>query len=485
MSTDTSLLDLPNELILLISESLRDDALLALASSCQRTNQLLISTLFQRVNLSPHFLESGSIASISFKGDDILVLQALAVARCITSVQHISCDLYSARVISTWQNYLLALAALTTLARRLEHLGAVEFNPYFITTRTEDEVGQCVHTMVRFVNAIAQRDDCALTVFGTNDDRSGGGGPFVHTIQQVVRGQNVTVFTISFRFPPLLRTLVNKLTNLFSLPRRLLHPPSPPPPRFYTPPLPPPQTETSFTSSPRISTHSTSLLLTLPSPSVLRLTTLNLHSSYLLRAHFLPYTTDLINTAPLHTLSIGGGVSFETARELELAHYDWALILPALSLSQLTTLRIGSGVDVAVPDLMAFITRHETTIRTLDLRWHCPRGALDAAPAALLPALRSLRATPEYILHFLASASNSVQQEAERAHEHLQAVIITSDDVSVYGLATFARLVAFLETQYASRANPPVVDVFGKMQAEMKLGTVKLPVWVQPRSDET
>nr|GAT57131.1 predicted protein [Mycena chlorophos] len=491
MSSPALLLDLPNELLLLIADSLRDEGLLAFTSTCTRINQLLISSLFQRANLPLSLLDEGWVSSISVRGADILSLQALAAAHSIHTVQHVCVDLYSSRVISSWQNYLLALDALTTLARRLKHLGAVELNPYFINQRKESEVEQCVQAMGAFINAVAQREDCALTVFGANDDRSGGGGPFVHTIQQVVRGENVTVFSSlsppldtrnrprtppppsptpnsGYALPPLLRSIVKTLTNFFSFPRRLFSPPPPPPPRFQSPPLPPPRTETSFRSAPRASTHSTTLLQTLPTS--LRLTTLNLHSSYMLRAHYLPYTTELINTAPLHTLSLGGGLTYEnhTTRELGLAHYDWALILPAFTLSHLHTLRIGSGVDVAVPDLMAFLARHETTIRTLDLGWHCPRGSLESAPVPLFHRLECLRATPEYALHFLAGENHA---------DHLTHLVLTSDDVSTYGCATFARLIAFVETQYAAVAEKPMVDVLGKMQAEVKTGTVRMPSW--------
>ncbi|KAJ7185278.1 hypothetical protein C8R46DRAFT_1287726 [Mycena filopes] len=131
--------------------------------------------------------------------------------------------------------------------------------------------------------------------------------------------------------------------------------------------------------------------LNLPLPSHSALHVLNIHCSLLFHTYFYKWTLHTLNTSPLTTLSLAN---------IDLYYYDWALVLPALTLAHLTSLSI-SDCEMAVPDLALFLARHPI-IQTLDLTSHATIGALAHPPAeSILPRLATLRAPPDYILYFL------------------------------------------------------------------------------------
>ncbi|KAJ7106594.1 hypothetical protein C8R44DRAFT_885878 [Mycena epipterygia] len=149
----------------------------------------------------------------------------------------------------------------------------------------------------------------------------------------------------------------------------------------------------------------------------------------------------MLNTSPITTLSLDN---------IDLSHYDWNLTLPAFTLPALSVLTIGQCA-IAVPDLVLFLVRHPT-ILTLDLSFHLAIGALiPHATTHVLPHLTSIRATPDYLLYFLALA--------EAAYPDLRSVGITSDGESANEVAQFERVVQCL----LGRRVVPHAELVGKL----------------------
>jgi hypothetical protein len=186
-------------------------------------------------------------------------------------------------------------------------------------------------------------------------------------------------------------------------------------------------------------------MVELPLVSDSSLTTLNIHSSFLLHANFYKWSLHLLNTSPLTSLSLAN---------IDLSASDWTLILPALTIPTLASLTMGPrGVSIVMPDLDMFLTRHPS-IQMLDLSFHHPFGAHSLhSTTCVLPRLATLRATPAYLLYFLGGAN------AQGWYPDLQLVAVTWNDESAFGEAQFARVVGCIET----RRVVPCVELIGKL----------------------
>jgi hypothetical protein len=180
------------------------------------------------------------------------------------------------------------------------------------------------------------------------------------------------------------------------------------------------------------------------------LTTLNIHSSFLLHANLYRWTLHLLNTSPLTSLSLDN---------IDLVPFDWALTLPALTIPTLASLTIGSRrIAIAVPDLHLFLARHPS-IHTLDLSFYI--GVGDFFPSArtcVLPRLEIIRARPEYLLYFF-SAGAEPDVDPHGWYPNLWRVVVTSDDQPRYGVKQFRQVVACIET----RPVVPLMELVGKL----------------------
>ncbi|KAJ7199355.1 hypothetical protein GGX14DRAFT_467870 [Mycena pura] len=448
---------LPNELLLLISDCLDDDALLQLASTCMRANYLLTPVLFTRCNFDPPVSPTGSIDSITFTSNRLVSLQALAIAYFVNSINSISCDMSG----TLPKDFLRALTALKVLNGRLSHLGHVYLNPYFSGYRDKLAVVECVQAVAAFLNTAARRKDCAITLFG-NDHDSAGLRPFSHTIRSTSRHHTGTVESTGSDKHRTQHAVPNDVPRAFFIGRRLLRTIAGAFMSWYpssrkTASAPQVPAEIVMESKERLSPH------TLPLVRRPAFTTLNVHSSYLLHATFYKWTLHLLNTAPLTALSLDN---------IDLLHYDWHLVLPALTLPALAVLKIGQ-CDIAVCDLTLFLARHPF-IRTLDLSFHVARGPLFPPAAASesaphLPRLECLRAMPDYVLYFLSPADTGTDADMpgdpDAGYPDLRTVSITHDHNSPYQVAQVERAVACIE----ARSFPPVVDVLSRFQMLSKL----------------
>ncbi|KAJ6529279.1 hypothetical protein B0H19DRAFT_1193534 [Mycena capillaripes] len=425
-SPPATLLDLPNELLLVISEQLDDDGLLNLAAICKRVNLLLIPGIFARFGFELPAPFCGSLPFLSFSGENLDLLRAIGIAYFVNSIEAIDCAFFAYnRYISPKETF-GACSALNTLAIRLAHLGHLRFNPY-VTGHTTHELFGWSDAMAVLLNSAAGRGDCAITVCsGPKDDYVADPRPFSHAFQVRVSGNA----TPSQSGTTLLQRLRRALASVFRLSRG-----------SHSLPRTSALAVLSSPSEPESIERPSGVKIPFLSQSAL--TTLNIHSSFLLHANFYRWTLHTLNTSPLTTLSLDN---------IDLSHYDWTLTLPALTLPALTTFEIGQCA-ITVPDLDLFLVRHPT-IRTLDLPFHPAIGAL-SPPAAvcLLPHLASISATPDYLLYFLSDA------EAAEWYPDLRAVGVTSNDESAYQVGQFRRLLKCIE----ERPVRPRVGMAGKL----------------------
>ncbi|KAJ7662653.1 hypothetical protein DFH06DRAFT_1471442 [Mycena polygramma] len=448
MSQDTakpsSLLDLPNELILIISGELDKDDLLHLASTSQRINMLLIPFVFRLfgIQLKPGI--SGTLPSLSFTGETLKILPVLALAHFVESLDSIDCAFPAYNKYVMPKDIFSAADALNTLAGRLSHLGQVRINPY-VTGHTTKELFGWAHAVATFLGSVARRGDCAITIYSgfkhhfVTDPR-----PFSHTFRAPpaygspygASKSGTTCFQI-------LQRALKALFRCFRCSTRAADPEL----GVAVVPLTRLSSRIAIPGVDSIERPRSAHLLPVTNSA---LTTLNAHSSFLFHATFYRWTLHLLNSSPLTSLSLDN---------IDLSHYDWAITLPQLTLPSLARLAVGQCL-ISVPDLAAFLARHPT-ISTLDLSFHAPIGALRPSSATqLLPHLQTLRATPDYILYFLAGGGGAGADEAARArYPELQLVGVTSNDESAYQVGQFARLVACV----GARRVVARVEIAGKL----------------------
>ncbi|KAJ7852412.1 hypothetical protein B0H13DRAFT_2398653 [Mycena leptocephala] len=408
----TSLLDLPNELLLVLSEDLDGDSLVDLAAACERLYSVLIPGIFDLFGseIPP---SSRVLPSLAVTGETLKVLRVIGIAAFIKSIDALDCDFSpqwqisrSAYVSLPFSDVLRAASSLTSLAIRLSHLGHLRLNPY-ATVHSRRELASWLQALAAVLNSAAQRSHCTITVYCVpGPDYDADPRPFLHFIPEVPR---VTTMKPAPRLPPksFVLAILQKLVPFFRSTPKYVELPEPPKPvaGFILRHIAPIQRQTVT----MVPVHSHPLL-----------TTLNIHSSFLFHAAFYKWTVHTLNTAPITTLSLS---------HIDLLHFDWVITLPKLTLPGLTSLKVGQECAIAVPDLTLFLARHPT-ITTLDLSWHVAIGALTPplANRSTLPRLESLCALPDYLLYFLDGAS--MENDEEEAYPALRRVTVISNDSS-------------------------------------------------------
>ncbi|KAJ6601665.1 hypothetical protein B0H10DRAFT_673290 [Mycena sp. CBHHK59/15] len=447
MDPGSSLLDLPNEILLLITEDLDNDALLHLAIMCKRLNLLLMPSLFEKYDIRLSASTPGGDPTVSFLGRSVEVLPVLARAFYVNALSRLECDFAYKMKPSSFDDLqvsLKAIAALRELAVRLSHLGHVRFDPgnSWYSRRTPEDSAEWSRRVAEMFNSVSERADSALTVAGGCTDTLADARPFVHAIPQVP--QRTAPFTKtavhshthgyeSIDVRSVLRRFGTAIARLFG---------------SYVAGAPGPTLEGAEQSE-EVSSDLPSTInseerptpIALPTPLHPALRTFNIHASFLFHTTFYRWTLNVLNTAPLTELSLD---------DIDLTHYDWALILPTLTLPALEALAI-NRCAVAVPDLALFLARHPTLL-TLGLSFHLAIGALVPGPSTdALPRLVRLCATPDYLCHFLAPRG---------ACPDLREVVVASDGESTYEIARFRQVVECVRQR---RAVVPRVTLVGKL----------------------
>ncbi|KAJ6582392.1 hypothetical protein B0H19DRAFT_527279 [Mycena capillaripes] len=317
------ILNLPNELLLIISEHLDDHNLMYLATTCIRLNSLFLPGLYMSFGLEPP-PPSGALQTITVTDSESLkLLSVMAITPSVKSIELL--DSVPSQ-LPTLQDHLLAVRSLKSLAIRLSHLGHVRLNPY-ASANSADKLSDWLQSLAAFLNSAVRRGDCSISVYsqyglGYDADLR----PFLHSFPRVTAPISPTAQS------------VERAGTQQPIPR---------------------------SAAPCVESTDRLGVTRLPFASQAALKCLEIHSSLLFHATFYKWTAHTLDTAPITTLSLD---------RIDLLHYDWTLTLPLLTLSALTTLTIGQCA-IPVPDLTLFLARHPG-IQTLDLSFHLAIGPL-------------------------------------------------------------------------------------------------------------
>ncbi|CAK5266764.1 unnamed protein product, partial [Mycena citricolor] len=457
-----TLLDCPNELLLIISEYLNDEGLLHFASTCIRVNSLLIHILLERCQCEAVVSSTGAISSVYFTGDNLGAIPALAIAYHATSIELLSCGFSSFFRSSSSKEILNAVKALDVLAKRLERLSHVRIHPLLKFPGTKKEYVSWQKLLALSLNSAALRGDCSITVHNEPYEAVVDPFPFSHSFSDRPVGHIADERSAPAEKPiprrPRISTgpgssLIQRLAALLERVIRALKPHTVAITRSDEPEPSAPLVKSTERASKRV----------IPLPVLPALKSLNIHSSLLFHTTFYRWTMHTLNTSPLTSLSLDN---------IDLSLFDWHETLPRLSLAVLDHLHLGMHCSIAVPDLKAFLHRHPS-ITSLDLSFHEAIGPLHA-PGPALPNLRRIRATPEYLVYFLSGPP------AGDIHPLLREVTITSHGGSVYEEDRFAKVVAALE----KRGSVPAVGLVGKLMGVLDLPETLVPLGNTLEEDE-
>ncbi|KAF8961416.1 hypothetical protein BDZ97DRAFT_1211051 [Flammula alnicola] len=267
---------------------------------------------------------------------------------------------------------------LITHARQLEHV-VLNFSRYSSLRKLAVTLDFCV-----------QRPNLSLTVSGNLPDICHGDygrGPFDFKVEKIkpqiplVETQQVFVEPRKAKRGILVRIMYPflKFLGVFA-PNSEINDPMP----SSSPTI---SSETTISAIPRRSTVHLAL------SHEPQLSSFSIESNTLFLPSFYPLTRDLLNMAPITTLSLA---------HITLHLFDWAQILPSITMPALTNLSIGVKLSIAFPDLLAFLERHES-IRILDLTDNEAIGPVKLPPKPILLQLTSLTGNSEYLLPFIQS----------------------------------------------------------------------------------
>ncbi|KAJ7286421.1 hypothetical protein C8J57DRAFT_1287592 [Mycena rebaudengoi] len=403
---------------------------------CDRLNLLLVPIVFKRHSFTLGTSSPGPGLSAIIREKELPVLPALGIALSVTALELLDCEFHYSRNLDYWRGCVAAVS-------RLSHICHLRFDiscdvgvPYpWSTVQERDE---WCFLLASLFNAASERADCIFTVTG----RMFGDTvifPFRHKFRAIPQAAPKGIILAPSIFHTLFRQLrawldaklVNSTSNsLVTVPThaefvQLEHSSD-----LYT----------DVTSADNLSD------LLLPAPTRPALRTFNIHTSFLFYSFFYRWTMHTLNSAPITALSL---------LNIDLGHYDWNIILPALSMPSLSDLSIGDSA-IAFPDLFRFLARHPTIV-VLDLSFNLVIGRLvPHASKDLLPRLQCLRATPDYLVHFL---------EPPSVYPHLREVAIASDEQSSYAIQQFHRVVNLL----ACRPTVLCTQLAGKLASHCKL----------------
>ncbi|PPQ81385.1 hypothetical protein CVT25_015906 [Psilocybe cyanescens] len=102
---------------------------------------------------------------------------------------------------------------------------------------------------------------------------------------------------------------------------------------------------------------------------------------------------------PITLNALNSPITSLTLHRISFTLYDWAQILPSITMPMLKDLAIGN-LFIAFPDLLAFLERHES-IENLFLTDNNVIGIAKLPSHSILPRLSTLATTSEYLLPFL------------------------------------------------------------------------------------
>ncbi|KAK7054235.1 hypothetical protein R3P38DRAFT_2856033 [Favolaschia claudopus] len=359
-SSQTKLLDLPNELLLLIFRhpDIPFGTLLFLSMLCRRLNYLALSIFLETCGMQ----EPTQKVNATMFWNRIDGVSALRLALFIPSIDTLSCSLPSCE---TFDCLFLHIRRLRLLIERLEFVRTVTLD-----LKTPDVVWDLDETVPRswalefgdLLNMIVKRGCTSLTIRH---------GHFFHELYQLR--------PISFVSRP-----VNALRNAVRhiLPK-VVHTASSDIWQFW---------------QPFAHIGKDLMELDLEGRSMSRLAHLRIGSATLLIPPSLGWTLSALRHSPITAFEICG---------VTLMHEDWATVLPLLAaaIPNLTSLTLSNLCGVSGADILLFLAKLQhlkiCTVRHTEYNSLVQSAYPDSAPTATLPSLTRLHAPSTLILHLL------------------------------------------------------------------------------------
>jgi hypothetical protein len=399
----SSFLHLPNELILEIlgyheGSPLEDDTIQNLALSCRRLFALLISTILQRqLNHLRNLTRNNKIEIVKTEQFYSLRLEQLDMDIYGSSLNSISYN-----ITHTVAKDLRCLHGLIARASQVRHVSlTLEMSMYEQTILGPIPEGG-MEVFSSLFNVCVEKEGLSLSVNGEPAVWDGEGGPFKY---------EVTTSPQSTIAPPVSRRRnIRRRTEKTDYFKRFWELFSPIFPNFGTPKIaersegpeeptkeePPQSSKTApfvFISSPYITSvanyETTNPFLKVHDP---KLSGIEINSRIFFRSSWYTTTRKVLNTAPITQLSFGN---------TGLTLYDWAQILPFITIPSLTEFTIGES-GIAFPDLFTFLQRHPSITKLVLSNSFCiGRVELPASSTPFLPCLTKLVGAAEYLAPLL------------------------------------------------------------------------------------
>lgn len=395
-NSSSTLLQIPNELLLDIFCEFDRATLLRLAAVCRHLYAFTHSILLRRQITHLHALvDRGDLVTHGKSIDYLLSGGKPALSPTVFNVKYkstLSDDLHAFYAL------VLRLHPPIRVELRLSPGGGYIDLPGDAARRWPFE-------LAAVMNAIAENPQSVLTVTRGRSWKSGG-RPFKYTINNLP--QSTPSHSVATNGSGVARSALSSDSIFQHLVRPVL--------RFlgiyrtgYKSPIDTAEIDTPTTVG-TISQLLKPCLHTCPQCIYPALEAFHIHSSLLFHLPLFSWTLKMLNTAPIKRLSFS---------DVELTLHDWAYILACITIPTLEELSLQqSPVAIALPDLHDFLKRHPS-ITVLDLAKHVAIGDPATPPSEnILPNLAKLSAHPEYLLHFLNSPL---------ASPHLKHVIIAPE----------------------------------------------------------
>ena len=385
----TGLLHLPNELLLEIFEDLSDDTLYQLAVICRRLHFLALPLVFKHHELNP---TSGRCALYR---EEMRALPALRMSLSVTSLISIRCCFNAPTLINESYELYRLISRLTSIKDVKLHLPVLDIR----TNGIEIDLRIWSQIFLWLLDAVIQKSCSKLTVTGETGGnhefpavipRSAGANPRLYQVLEGKR-ESFKLYNNSqmLNRPYLNRSLICTYTQSIFASER--------PGSSSVPSINKMSkvVDGKLLQSSSVSNVEDSECTNAIDSPVHSLTSFNVYSAMLLDYPFTDWTINILNTAPITSLSL---------EEVDIPTETWAYILPLLILPALSELTIRSSTMVFV-DLCHFFARHPS-ITTLELKGCTMPFQRSPVSQDILPKLTALAASSQYLTCLLEDKDN-------------------------------------------------------------------------------
>ena len=353
----SSLLDLPDELLLVMLENMASNDLYSMASLCKRLHRLALPAyfachgIFEPMNIP--------LRHLTLRGDQLNALPGLQLSLFVTSIRRLSCNFSH---IESGEHLLNVIRGLHQLILKVNGSEDVTLD-FQNCDHLLMAFQQCSRSMSDWVEAceglLTAVADCCLFLTVNHGKLYEEASQFHLIAKEMARHTHVPV--ISRPFVALKKSLsFREGTSSRSW-------------QAYVDPIP------------ATSTHVRPSRLARPT-----LRRFRIQSPMLLLPPHCDWTFRILNASSITQLYL---------LHVPLSTMTWSRVLPCITISTLTHLSIGH-CNIAFNDLARFLSRHPK-IYKLALSGYYTPPYLPHLPKAILPRLASLHASPENLTHFL------------------------------------------------------------------------------------